>query len=57
MLIDIALYEKIKTIMGDYDFYQINNSEEKVLITNETMIEILEDLLCEIGALEEKIKK
>ena len=46
MIIDIELFEQIKEKTGkEYNFYQMNNEEDEVMITNEILKEILEDLV------------
>lgn len=57
MIIDIEMFDRIKDLtMTDYDFCQMNNEEEKVMISYDTVECILEDLICEIDRLEEKIE-
>ena len=46
MIIDIELFEKIQDKTGkEYNFYQINNEEDKVVVTSDVLKQIIEDLL------------
>lgn len=54
MKIDMDLYLKVKELTRtNYDGMKTNN-DEKVFITGETLIYMVEDLLVEYGVLEEK---
>jgi len=55
MIIDQNLFQNIKDINGyDYDAYKVNNEDEKVFITADNLIYIIEDMICKIENLEEK---
>ena len=46
MIIDIELFEKIQDKTGkEYDFYQMNNEEDEVMVTSDVLKQIIEDLL------------
>lgn len=46
MIIDIELFEQIKEKTGkEYNFYQMNNEEDEVMITSDVLLEIIKDLV------------
>jgi hypothetical protein len=46
MIIDIELFEKIQDQTGkEYDFYQMNNKEDEVMVTSDVLLEIIKDLI------------
>lgn len=46
MIIDIELFEKIQDKTGkEYDFYQMNNEEDEVMVTSDVLFEIIRDLV------------
>lgn len=46
MIIDIELFEKIQDKIGkEYDFYQMNNEEDQVMVTSDVLLEIIKDLV------------
>ncbi len=46
MIIDIELFEQIQDKTGkEYNFYQMNNEEDEVMITNDVLLEIIKDLV------------
>lgn len=46
MIIDIELFEKIQDKTGkEYNFYQMNNEEDEVMVTSDVLKQIIEDLL------------
>lgn len=46
MIIDIELFEKIQDKTGkEYNFYQMNNEEDEVMVTNDVLLEIIKDLV------------
>lgn len=46
MIIDIELFEKIQNKTGkEYNFYQMNNEEDEVMVTSDVLKQIIEDLL------------
>lgn len=46
MVIDIELFEKIQDKTGkEYDFYQMNNEEDEVMVTSDVLLEIIRDLV------------
>lgn len=46
MIIDIELFEKIQDKTGkEYDFYQMNNEEDEVMVTSDVLLEIIKDLI------------
>lgn len=54
MIIETELFNKIKELtLMDYEVYKTKN-EGKVLITNETILAMYEDLICEIESQKEK---
>ena len=57
MIIDEELFTKIKQITGyEYDFYQVNNEEDDVMIRDERIIEMLEDLVIEVDRRDEELE-
>jgi hypothetical protein len=46
MVIDIELFEKIQDKTGEeYNFYQMNNEEDDVMVTSDVLLEIIKDLV------------
>ena len=46
MIIDIELFEKIQDKTNkDYNFYQMNNEEDEVMVTSDVLLEIIKDLV------------
>ena len=46
MIIDIELFEKIQDKTGkEYNFYQMNNEEDEVMVTSDILLEIIKDLI------------
>ena len=46
MIIDTELFEKIQDKTGkEYNFYQMNNEEDEVMITADVLLEIIRDLV------------
>ena len=46
MIIDIELFEKIQDKTGkEYNFYQMNNEEDEVMVTSDVLLEIIKDLV------------
>ena len=57
MIIDEELFTKIKQITGyEYDFYQVNNEEDDVMIRDERIMEMLEDLVIEVDRRDEELE-
>ena len=46
MIIDIELFEKIQDKTGkEYNFYQMNNEEDEVMVTTDVLLEIIKNLI------------
>ena len=46
MIIDIELFEKIQDKTGkEYNFYQMNNEEDEVMVTTDVLLELIKDLI------------
>ena len=46
MIIDTELFEKIQEKTGkEYNFYQMNNEEDEVMVTSDVLLEIIKDLV------------
>lgn len=46
MIIDIELFEKIQDKTSkEYNFYQMNNEEDEVMVTSDVLLEIIKDLV------------
>ena len=46
MIIDIELFEKIQDKTGkEYNFYQMNNEKDEVMVTSDVLLEIIRDLV------------
>lgn len=57
-MIHTDIFDKIKEYtLTDYDFYQMNNEKEKIMIPDEVMESMIEDLLCELESRDEKIEE
>ena len=52
-----VFYKVKKYTLTDYDFYQMNNEKEKIMIPDEVMESMIEDLLCELESRDEKIEE
>lgn len=46
MIIDTELFEKIQDKTGkEYNFYQMKNEEDEVMVTSDVLLEIIKDLV------------
>ena len=58
MTINLDLYNRIKEItMSDYDLITVNKEKEICMIDNSEIISMLEDLICEVDTLKEKMEE